>query len=99
MERTPAFVVGQQMQGGMATSNAYRELDVDTFFLLCKLLGSGDEFLKVVVRSLVIFFNCDGCRVIDLVQRFALLHCGLVGVRQNTLEGTRRVGEAARSDL
>lgn len=99
MERTPALVVGQQMQGVMATSNAYRKLDIDTFLLLCELLGSGDEFFKVVVCSLVIFFDGNGCRVIDLVQRFSLLQCGLVGVRQDALEGTRRIGEVARGDL
>lgn len=83
----------------MARTKAYRKLDVDTFLLLCKLLGSGDEFLEVVVCSLVVFFDGNGCRVVDLMQRFTLLECGLVGVRQDALEGTRGAGEGTRGDL
>lgn len=99
MERTPALVVGQQMQGVMAMSNAYRKFDIDPFLLLCELLSSGDEFFKVVVCSLVVFVDGNGCRVIDLMQRFSFLQFWLVGVRQDALEGTRRIGEVARGDL
>lgn len=99
MERTPALVVGQQMQGVMAMSDTYRKLNIDTFLVLRELLGSGDEFFKVVVCSLVVFLDGNGCRFIDLVQRFSLLQCGLVGVRQDSLKGAQRIGEVARGDL
>jgi hypothetical protein len=78
---------------------AYRILDVNAFLLLCQLLGSGDEFLEVLVCSLVVLVDLDGCRIVDLVQRLPFLEFRLVGVGQNALVDTRGVGEVASGDL
>jgi hypothetical protein len=79
--------------------NAYRVLDINAFLLFCQLLSSGDEFLEVMVCSLVVLFDLNGCRLVDLVDGLSLLELGLVGVGQDAFVGTRGIGEVASSDV
>jgi hypothetical protein len=80
-------------------SNTYRVFDINTFLLLCQLFGSGDKFLKILVCSLVILFDLDGCGIVDLVDRLSLLELGLVGIGQDAFVDTRSVGEVASSNV
>jgi len=79
--------------------DAGRVLDINAFLLLCQLLGSGDKFFEVLICSLVVLFDLNGCRLVDLVDRLSILEFGLICVRQDAFVNTRGVGEVARSDV